>query len=526
MATRRSCRARKARQDPFFVSFDDSDDEEDHTDAIVQEYANQPVDSSSGSESDNEDFEEDVIEENPPSPMEIEDEIGSEEDEEADSHTSDIDYTKLFTPEWSDAFLHYPLMEFEDESGPNVAIPNDANALTYFQLYWSDDVIDLLVKNTNAYAEHIRGPNPSSSCREWYPTTRPEMKAFLGVTLLMGLLKLPRLEDYWQKSFPYLKTQIPVVFSKTRYEQLKRFLHVSDIAADLQATASTAPRDKLMKVRPLIKHCLEKFKSSFKLAKNITVDEAMIPYKGRWSIKQYMKDKPTKWGIKVYVLADALTGYIWNFFIYVGKAAAQGVEPVEGLCSRAVLDLVDDCHYKGHVLFVDNYYTSPYLFEKLFYYDIYATGTARVNRSGYPKSLKKQLPKKPARGYYKHYMRGVDRGDQLLALYGSGRKSKKAWKRIFFYLLESSILNAYILEGFKSDRHAVRGREKRDLKEFRSELASLLIDGFSSKGSRSEEATFDFLRLNCSLPHLPVPDNKGKKNDCKSWKNGYGSPWF
>ena len=303
----------------------------------------------------------------------------------------------------------------------------------------------------------------------------------------------------------------------------------------------------------------------------------MIPYKGRWSIKQYMKDKPTKWGIKVYVLADALTGYIWNFFIYVGKAAAQGVEPVEGLCSRAVLDLVDDCHYKGHVLFVDNYYTSPYLFEKLFYYDIYATGTARVNRSGYPKSLKKQqLPKKPARGYYKHvskgpmtagvwydrryvhflstasppllspsntmasvqrrethgaarvtipcpaylpdyikYMRGVDRGDQLLALYGSGRKSKKAWKRIFFYLLESSILNAYILEGFKSDRHAVRGREKRNLKEFRSELASLLIDGFSSKGSRSEEATFDFLRLNCSLPHLPVPDDKGKKNDCK-----------
>ena len=162
--------------------------------------------------------------------------------------TVDIDYTKLFTPEWSDAFLHYPLMEFEDESGPNVAIPDDANALTYFQLYWSDDVIDLLVKNTNAYAEHIRGPNPSSSCREWYPTTRPEMKAFLGVTLLMGLLKLPRLEDYWQKSFSYLKTQIPVVFSKTRYEQLKRFLHVSDIAADLQATASTAPRDKLMKV--------------------------------------------------------------------------------------------------------------------------------------------------------------------------------------------------------------------------------------------------------------------------------------
>ena len=36
-----------------------------------------------------------------------------------------------------------------------------------------------------------------------------------------------------------------------------------------------------------------------------SVDEAMIPFKGRLAFKQYMKDKPTKWGIKVFVLADA-----------------------------------------------------------------------------------------------------------------------------------------------------------------------------------------------------------------------------
>ncbi len=37
----------------------------------------------------------------------------------------------------------------------------------------------------------------------------------------------------------------------------------------------------------------------------VTIDEAMIPFKGRLRFKQYMKDKPTKWGIKVFVLADA-----------------------------------------------------------------------------------------------------------------------------------------------------------------------------------------------------------------------------
>ena len=78
----------------------------------------------------------------------------------------------------------------------------------------------------------------------------------------------------------------------------------------------------------------------------------MIPFKGRWGIKQYMKDKPHKWGIKSYVPADAPTGYVYNFFIYTGKSADDVHE--EGLCTRAVLDLVADCHHKCHVLYVDN----------------------------------------------------------------------------------------------------------------------------------------------------------------------------
>ena len=50
-----------------------------------------------------------------------------------------------------------------------------------------------------------------------------------------------------------------------------------------------------------------------------SVNEAMIPFKGRLAFKQYMKDKPTKWGIKVFVLADATNGYIKAFQVYTGK---------------------------------------------------------------------------------------------------------------------------------------------------------------------------------------------------------------
>ena len=50
-------------------------------------------------------------------------------------------------------------------------------------------------------------------------------------------------------------------------------------------------------------------------------------------------------------------------------------------------------------------------------------------------------------------MRGIDRGDQLVALFNAGRRSRKWWKKVFYYILEVAILDAYILEGHSDPRH-------------------------------------------------------------------------
>ena len=49
-----------------------------------------------------------------------------------------------------------------------------------------------------------------------------------------------------------------------------------------------------------------------------------------------MKDKPTKWGIKVFVLADSQTGYVKRLQVYTGKGLDSCVSDV-GLCTRVVL---------------------------------------------------------------------------------------------------------------------------------------------------------------------------------------------
>lgn len=52
---------------------------------------------------------------------------------------------------------------------------------------------------------------------------------------------------------------------------------------------------------------------------NMSVDEAMIPFKGQSSLKQYMPKKPVKRGIKVWVISDATNGFVSQFEVYTGK---------------------------------------------------------------------------------------------------------------------------------------------------------------------------------------------------------------
>ena len=54
--------------------------------------------------------------------------------------------------------------------------------------------------------------------------------------------------------------------------------------------------------------------------KEVSIDEAMIPFKARSSFKQYMPLKPVEHRIKVWARADASNGYVSAFQVYTGKS--------------------------------------------------------------------------------------------------------------------------------------------------------------------------------------------------------------
>ena len=73
--------------------------------------------------------------------------------------------------------------------------------------------------------------------------------------------------------------------------------------------------------------------------------------------------KPTKRGIKVWIMADAVTGYCCNLQVYTGK---EGNDVDKGLASRVVKDIMEDYQGQGHQLFLLTTFTSLLSFSRIF----------------------------------------------------------------------------------------------------------------------------------------------------------------
>lgn len=83
---------------------------------------------------------------------------------------------------------------------------------------------------------------------------------------------------------------------------------------------------------------MENFHKKYRPGSELVVDEAMVAFKGRHHIKQYIKNKPTKWGFKVWVLLTP-QGYVMRENVYLGKKEVRNKEMLLG--SQVVMNLLE-----------------------------------------------------------------------------------------------------------------------------------------------------------------------------------------
>ncbi|OWY96729.1 hypothetical protein PHMEG_00032931, partial [Phytophthora megakarya] len=219
--------------------------------------------------------------------------------------------------------------------------------------------------------------------------------------------------------------------SKARFGRIMQNLHFSDNADPWAET------DRARKVRPVVKKLQQTFREGYNVPTVVAFVEAMITLRSRQNImRQYLNDKPHKWGTKLFMTCCAYTAYCLRcvcvhvhmylllgvcivpkeksretFFwlIFCGKdqhtSELGGDSPTRFLADpnagpaavvrklHEVLPPPEPGVY--HAVVTDRFYTSLQLSLQLLSHNVYSIGTIQANRMGYPNEVTTEHATRP-----------------------------------------------------------------------------------------------------------------------------------
>ena len=282
----------------------------------------------------------------------------SEEDEEMDLAQPAAARTQQRQILWEDVSIYDNIDQtwippFQQRTGVLVDTVN-FQPVDYFKLFFPDDLFCLISEQTNLFAEQFFD-NPAdltqhSRFQKWTDTSPSEIQAFVALQIAMGLNCKPSVKDYWRKYW-LTETKFGNVMSRDRYLLLSTFLHFSNNEQRVQRGQEGF--NPLFKIQPVLDIVSPLYETVYGPGKNLCIDESMIKFKGRIYFRQYLPAKPTKWGIKVFVLCESDSGYGLKFEVYTGKESFVREKGVP-LSEQVVLSLLDSYENKGHVVYMDN----------------------------------------------------------------------------------------------------------------------------------------------------------------------------
>ena len=256
-----------------------------------------------------------------------------------------------------------------------------------FRLLFDEEMKQLIITETLRYAQQ---KNNTLTFRE------EDLETFVGIILLTGYNRRPRQRQYWSKDDDIECNLVARSMSRNTFENIKRNLHFAN-------NENLREGDKMAKVQPLYEQLNRTLMKFGCWEESLSVDEEMVPYYGHHSCKMAMRQKPIRFGYKLWVLATS-SGYPCQFEIYQGKNVTP--EKVEagapkGLGAGVVLRLLKclpdaTCH---RVTF-DNFFTSADLVRYLGGKGVRCTGTARDVRLQKPTFPSQKVIDKSNRGEY------------------------------------------------------------------------------------------------------------------------------
>lgn len=168
--------------------------------------------------------------------------------------------------DWHDEYTKVQMPDFlEPNPGPTRRFPN-INATRqrdFFDILFTDSIWKLLVRETNKYYDQSKAAEPNKHKRAWSPGTREEMEAFIEILVLMGIVKLPRFEMYWNEDKLVHQESIVNIMPQTRFLQIWHYFHLAHNSTAIPRGADGF--DKIYRVQEYLSIILRNIQHEYRL---------------------------------------------------------------------------------------------------------------------------------------------------------------------------------------------------------------------------------------------------------------------
>lgn len=460
--------------------------------------------------------------------------------------SEDFENTDLFAPSlsiptimdfstisWSTQVdnTHILINKFQNNEGPVHNLPPGSPCVSYFKLFFTDEMAEEIRLNTNKYANFVF-KSTGSIDKLWTPIESiSEIWATISVIFIMGIMKFPDLAHYWSSHPALGNDMIKKMMPRNRFQKILQYLHLSD--REKEYPRNTAEYYLLQKVEPFMSAFKEKCRLHISLPRDLSIKEVLLKYRGRLGIIQHSPPQSAKVGLKIWMLSTSNTGYVYNFEIYCGRN--DNIDRSEkGLGYDVITHFTYFLQQPYHHLYFSDYFTSIPLMVDLLDKNVYACGIMASKRKYLsdplsnldikPKMLFQQCEEHPnllCSTWYDDKEISVistnekmgitkvtrKKGTQVSAIecpmavsnynvrmvstskkdqeekYSIPKKSMKWWFYLFWFLLDMAMQNAYVLYTMTNNPPS-----KKILGELKFKLS--VIDSLSENySSRKRKAT-------------------------------------
>lgn len=260
---------------------------------------------------------------------------------------------------------------FTEAAGPHHQLAKNSDALDFFNLLFPDALVGLITTETNAHAKTCRFLG--RRLPDWVPVTVPEVKAFIGLVILMGIQNLPDISHYWSSnryggSHTFCRTM-----ALERFRQIAANIRMGGFTADEYSGGTSSEPRRIF--GPMLDLLAGAMWDTYRPNCSLVIDQAHLP----GMEEQGHAPQPQVW-----LLCDSKSGYCHRFFVQLEEAAAAGGQEAG---FAVVPELVKGLEEKHHHLYLANSLTSVPLLQKLLEQGVYASSSFPPPSSVLPRGL-------------------------------------------------------------------------------------------------------------------------------------------